>query len=387
MSPKDADRGRAWPWRGAPLTTRDIATIAVLAALGGVMSSYVGYLGSALNRLVGVPFGAGQAIAGLHVFWIVLAVVLTNRVGVGTSAGVLKGLVEMLAGSGKGALVVGLSLAAGLMVDLVWLASPRRGTVTTALAGGLGTVSNVALFAMFTSTYEGLLWLFAVLLVVSFASGLVFAGLLVTNVAITLEQAGVPVRSRAGTPPPAAAGARVRWGRTWTTWSRARVHGTVTVVAAVLFFAGAAVYYPMLLDNVAQAKEGTVVVDGAVGAPYSFELEDLGDQLVTVQAELEGDFTHEPPRNYTGVPLRAVLERAGPDRGASVVHVIGADGYGAQLDLPLADVMDGPNASAYILVRETGPLPLGGTGEYYRLVCRDLDGGWWVRWVVRIDVL
>jgi ABC-type thiamin/hydroxymethylpyrimidine transport system permease subunit len=348
------------------------------------MSSYVGYLGSTLNRLVGVPFGAGQALAGLHVFWIVLAVVLTNRVGVGTSAGVLKGLVEMLAGSGKGALVVGLSLSAGLFVDLVWLAFPRKGAVTTALAGGLATASNVALFALFTSTYEGLLWLFLVLIVVSFCSGVVFAGLLVTNVAITLGQAGVPVRSRAGVPPHAGAPARDGWRRTWT---RARVHGTVTVVAAVLFFAGAAVYYPMLLDNVAQAKEGDVVVDGMVGHRLTFELEDLQDELVTVEAELVGEFTHEPPRNYTGVPIRAVLQRAGPEDGASTVHVIGADDYGAQLDFPLADVMDEQNASAYLLVRETGPLPFGGTGDYYRLVCRDLDGAWWVRWVVHIEVL
>ncbi len=385
MSTSGTPTGRTLAWRGPPLTTRDIATIAVLAALGGVMSSYVGYLGSVLNRLVGVPFGAGQALAGLHVFWIVLAVVMTNRVGVGTSAGVLKGLVEMLAGSGKGALVVGLSLVAGLIVDLVWLASPRRGAVTTALAGGLATASNVALFAVFTSTYAGLQWLFALLLVVSFVSGVVFAGLLVTNVAMSLEQAGVPVRSRSGTfATRGGAGTRGRLVRTWT---RARVHGTVTVVAAVLFFAGAAVYYPMLLDNVSQTREGTINVEGAVGEPYSFELEDLGDELVTVEAELEGEFTHEPPRNYTGVTLRAVLQRAAPDEGASVVHVVGADDYGAQLDFALTEVMDEANASGYILVRERGQLPLGGTGDYYRLVCKDLEGAWWVRWVVRIEVL
>ncbi len=358
------------------LSTRDIATIAVLAALGGVMSSYVGYLATSLNGLLGIPFGAGQVLAGLHVFWIVLSVVLTDRVGVGTSTGLLKGVVEMLAGSGKGLLVVGLSLVAGLVVDLVWFASPRRGPLTTALAGGLATASNVALFALFTSTYEGLAWLFAAILVVSFASGLVLAGMLVTNVAITLEQAGIHVRSMV---PIEGTGDGRRMHRS--------ARAAVTVSAAVLFFAGAALYYPMLLGNVGQVEEGDVGVEGAVEDPYTFELEDFGGELVTVEAELEGEFTHVPLRNYTGVPLRTVLQRATPRAAATTVHVIGADGYGAQLDLPFEKVMDAANASSYILVRERGALPLGGTGDYFRLVCKDLDGGWWVRWVVRIEVL
>jgi ABC-type thiamin/hydroxymethylpyrimidine transport system permease subunit len=359
------------------LSTRDIATIAVLAALGGVMSSYVGYLATAINGALGVPFGAGQVLAGLHVFWIVLAVVLTDRVGVGTSAGLLKGVVEMLAGSGKGLLVVGLSLAAGLVVDLVWLASPRRGQLTTALAGGLGTASNVTLFALFTSTYEGLAWLLVVVVVVSFASGVVLAGMLVTNVAITLEQAGIHVRSMA---PLADQGDGRR-----RALRRARI--AVTVSAAVLFFAGAALYYPMLLGNVDQVEEGGVGVEGAVDAPYTFDLGDLEGDQVTVEAELTGEFTHVPAKNYTGVPLRAILLRAVPRDAATTVRVVGADGYGTQLDFPIDDVMDATNASSYILVRESGALPFGGSGDYYRLVCKDLDGGWWVRWVVRIEVV
>ena len=373
-SPGNGQAGGPSPHR---LSTRDIATIAVLSALGGVMSSYVGYLATALNGALGVPFGAGQVLAGLHVFWVVLAVVLTDRVGAGTSTGLLKGVVEMLAGSGKGLLVVGLSLVAGLVVDLVWLASPRRGPLATALAGGLGTASNVALFALFTSTYEGLAWLFAAVVVVSFASGAVLAGMLVTNVAITLEQAGIYVRSME---PIADQGDGHR-----RALRRART--AVTVSAAVLFFAGAALYYPMLLGNVDQVEEGEVGVEGAVDAPYTFNLEDLGGDLVTVEAELSGEFTHVPARNYTGVPLRAILMRAVPRDAATTVRVVGADGYGAQLDFPLDDVMDAANASSYLLVRESGAMPFGGTGEYYRLVCRDLDGGWWVRWVVRIEVV
>jgi len=381
MSVQEVPADSAEPsWRarlgGRRLTTRDIATIAVLAALGGVMSSYVGFLGTSLNRLIGVPMGAGQPLAGLHVFWIVLAVVLTDRVGVGTSTGLLKGLVEMLSGSSKGALVVLLSLVAGLIVDLVWAASPRRGAVTTAVAGGVSAASNIVVFLLFTSTYEGLVWLFLVLLAVAFASGIVLGGLLVTSVAMTLEQAGLLVRAGAGggTAPHATRGAR-RWAP-----------ATITVAAAVLFFGGAVLYYPMLIGNVEQVEEGTIEVSGRVDRPYSFDLGDFQGQLVTVEAELEGDFTHEPMRSYTGVPLRAVLERASVRPAATTVRVVGADGYGAQLDFDLEEVMDTANASAYILVKEHGALPGGGEGDYCRLVCKDLAGGWWVSWVVRIEV-
>ena len=48
--------------------TRDLLIMAVLSGIGGVLSTYVGYLGNLLNRLFGVPFGAGQFVAGLHVF-------------------------------------------------------------------------------------------------------------------------------------------------------------------------------------------------------------------------------------------------------------------------------------------------------------------------------
>ena len=42
------------------LSTKNLVTIALLASLGGALSTYIGYLGNLMNRLVGVPFGAGQ---------------------------------------------------------------------------------------------------------------------------------------------------------------------------------------------------------------------------------------------------------------------------------------------------------------------------------------
>ncbi len=372
------------------LTTREIATIAVLASLGGVMSAYVGYLGVLLNKLVGIPFGAGQFLAGLHVFWMVLAVVLTNRVGTGTATGALKGMVELLAGSSKGVLVLLLSLVAGLIVDLVWALAPRRGIVAAALAGGLATCSNIIVFLLFTSTYNNLLWLFFILLAVSFVSGVIFAGLLVWNVAGTLDHAGISVKAPGFTPdpggtgPPGGGGTRGGDGRSWD--RRTVVGSIVTVLVMVLLFGGAFSYYATTGQNVEDVEEGLVSVEGMVGNPYRFDLDEFAGDMVTVEAELQGQVTHVEMMAYTGVPLSRVLERAEVEEGARSLRVAGADGYGIQLEFDLEDVMDPESASGYILVEEHGTLPGGGTGDHYRLVCKDLDGGWWVRWVITITV-
>ncbi len=42
------------------LEVRDLVLVALLASIGGVLSTYVGYLGNLVNHFVGVPFGAGQ---------------------------------------------------------------------------------------------------------------------------------------------------------------------------------------------------------------------------------------------------------------------------------------------------------------------------------------
>jgi len=375
-------------WRHRrPWSTREIATIAVLASLGGVMSAYVGYLGVLLNKLMGTPFGAGQFLAGLHVLWMVLAVVMTNRVGAATSTGLLKGTVEMLAGSSKGVLVILLSLAAGLIVDAVWTMAPRKGMYAAILAGGLASCSNVLLFLLFTSTYNSLLWLFLILLVVSFISGVLFAGLLVWNVASTLDHAGIRVRAPGFDPTRTQTGPMqmANGGSKERSW-RSMAGVFITIMVAVLLGGGAVAYYVTTADDVEAMHEGTVSIQGAVAAPFTFQLEDFSDDFITVEAELSGEFTHEPMQEYTGVPLALLLGRAEVDPDATVVHVVGADGYGEQLEFPLYQVMEPGSADRFIIVEQHGALSDGSTGDHYTLVCKDLEGAWWVHWVVRITV-
>jgi DMSO/TMAO reductase YedYZ molybdopterin-dependent catalytic subunit len=160
----------------------------------------------------------------------------------------------------------------------------------------------------------------------------------------------------------------------------------VTIGVAVLLFGGALAYYVTTADDVEAMRAGMVSVEGDVGSPYTFELEEFADDFVTVEAELQGEFTHVPMKEYTGIPLATLLGRAGVGEGARTVTVVGADGYGEQLAFPLDEVMDPATEDSFILVEEHGTLSNGGTGDYVRMVCRDLDGGWWVRWVVRITV-
>jgi len=102
------------------LDLRELVLVALLAAVGGVLSAYIGYLGNLINRLFGVPFGAGQLIAGLHVLWLLLARILTRRFGSATLTGITKGIVELLSGGTHGVIIVLISFVEGLLVMWAW---------------------------------------------------------------------------------------------------------------------------------------------------------------------------------------------------------------------------------------------------------------------------
>ncbi len=87
---------------GSRFELQDLVLIALLSAIGGVLSTYIGYLGNLINRLFGVPFGAGQLIAGVHVLWALLARAIIRKFGSGALTGLIKGIVEFLSGGTHG---------------------------------------------------------------------------------------------------------------------------------------------------------------------------------------------------------------------------------------------------------------------------------------------
>ncbi len=71
-------------------STRDLLIMTVLAALGGVASTYINTISDAVQAAIGFA-GGSQWAAGLHVIWIVLSVGILRKPGTGTITGIIKG--------------------------------------------------------------------------------------------------------------------------------------------------------------------------------------------------------------------------------------------------------------------------------------------------------
>ena len=237
-------------------TTRDLLMMAALAALGGVVSTYVNAIGDFMQSILGFA-GTTQWAAGLHVLWLTLAVGLTRKQGAGTMTGILKGGVELLTGNTHGLLIVLVDVVAGLMVDLGFLPFRSKDSLAAyCLAGGLAAVSNVFVFQLFASVPADTLAYWAMLLVagVALLSGVLFGGVLSRGLVNALRRAGV-VKDAAPEP----AGRRVY---------------PIFLVAAFLLTVALAIY----LRGALRGPE-TVHVGGAVDAPYDYPVEhgDLGE--------------------------------------------------------------------------------------------------------------
>jgi ABC-type thiamin/hydroxymethylpyrimidine transport system permease subunit len=280
-------------------STRDLLMMAALAALGGVVSTYVNAIGDFFQSILGFA-GTTQWAAGLHVLWLTLAVGLTGKQGAGTITGILKGAVELLSGNTHGLLVVLVDIVAGLLVDLGFLPFRNKDSLPAyALAGGLASASNVFVFQLFASLPADVLAYGAMLLVggVAFISGMLFAGLLGQVLLNTLRRAGV-VKDRPSVP-----------------MSR-RIYP--------IFLAGVAVLTLALGAYLSRTLRGpaTVHIGGAVQVPYDYPLEHGDIPSITAEATLRNVTSR-----YTGVPVRELVDRAQPQPNASLLLIQASDGY------------------------------------------------------------
>ncbi len=210
-------------------TLQEVLIVAALAALGGVSSSAVSWVGKALFVTTGLPGGL-QFMAGIHVLWLVLAVGLVGKPGAGTLTGLLKGAVELLSGNPHGVLVLLMSGLGGLVVDAVWLWTGRRDRLLSyVLAGGCGAASNLLVFKVIYSLPSSRAVTLALLALagVAFLSGALWAGLLGWSLMDALRRAGV------------AAAQQPAGGRSL----RTRVWVCLGLVGAVVFLIGTAVFY------------------------------------------------------------------------------------------------------------------------------------------------
>jgi energy-coupling factor transport system substrate-specific component len=329
-------------------STRDLLIMAVLAALGGVASTYINTLSDAVNAILGFP-GASQWAAGLHVIWIVLAMAITGKPGTGTLTGILKGAVELMSGNSHGIIILLVDLVAGLLVDFGFLIfRNKRNLWPYLIAGGLASGSNVLVFQIFATLPSNILAATAILIlfVVAFASGMLFSGLIPSLIVNALAKANVvriaPVKKKTR---------NVGW----------IIVASVLVIAILL-----AVFLKVSLAGPEQ-----IPVNGDVSNVYGFPPEETAIETVTRQMEYKGVMTE-----YTGTPILDMVDYAEPDPDADTLLIEATDGYAFLISF------EELNANENILLVQSGS----GKNATFDVVGPESSKAW-VRGIARMTVI
>ncbi|MFX0209550.1 MAG: ECF transporter S component [Candidatus Hodarchaeota archaeon] len=333
--------------------TSDLVIIALFSALGGIFSTFIGYLGNLLNHIIGVPFGGGQILGGLHVFWIVLIYLLTKqKVGAALMAGILKGFVEFFSGSAHGILVVVLSGTQGLIIEIfiiIFLSTQNKSILS--LAAGFSSLSNVIIqqILFFNSQIPILFIVFIGFL--SFISGFFLGGLFAISTWKIFERSDV-----------------LNWRKTPSDPSQLKqIQILRIIIVIVIVVSEIGVFYLFAVQNRYSAE-----VSGDVFNPYTYYHSDFLDLQITVEANLTGDVTYVPPKNYTGVPLYNIVERAQPKTDNFIVQLSASDGYQVEFSGEEID----QDRSIIVTSTEIG----------LRIVAKNFHGSFWIEKVKRIEI-
>ena len=295
--------------------THDLLMMAAFAAVGGIASSYINMLGDFFQSLLGFA-GTTQWAAGLHILWLMMAAVIIRKPGAASLAGVLKGGVEFFSGNTHGLLVLIINIAAGLIIDLVFLLNNKKSTfnIWFYLAAGLSAVSNIVVFQIFASLPTEILTIVAIGIasISAFISGIIFGGVLVRSIILAVEKAGfysqVPNenRQRKGFP-------------------------VVIILLCIIGLVGISLVY---LGNQTSVEE--IYISGNLQNPYSLT-ENISDfEQITVTAEMNGI-----ERDYQGYRLSEIIERAQPLDLISNLSIEASDGY--SFFIPLDEVFTNEN--------------------------------------------
>ncbi|MGY5875708.1 MAG: ECF transporter S component [Candidatus Thorarchaeota archaeon] len=347
----------------SPITTQEIVTLAILGSLGGALSTFVGYLGNLINLSLGVPFGAGQFLAGLHVFWLVLMRVIVPRTGAGTTGGLLKGLVEMFTGSTHGIIIVIISLAQGLLIDA---GAELGGDLETGgtglrltwwLSAGIASASNVVVFQALYFAGIPIVYIF-VITILAFCSGVIFAGYFAWQTLEFLNDAGLVRQTFLRSSPVIHSKVKI-------------LRRNLPALAFVLFLIIGPLYYTVTVARITSDFH-SCEVRGLVEDPYVFKSSDFIGQEATIEAQLQGSYIQLPAANYTGILLGTVISTANPFPDASGVQIIARDGYSVNIDI--VDIM----ADTSLLLTDVD--------DGLWLIAGNYDGATWVRMVSLLEI-
>ena len=350
----------------SPINTREIVIMAILSSLGGALSTFVGYLGNMINLALGVPFGAGQFMAGLHVFWLVLVRVLVPKKGAGTIAGFLKGVAELFTGSTHGIVIVIVSVVQGIIIDLAGIiGGSSKDTNTTSrliwwLLAGISSASNVIIFQIFY--FASAPWLYiTIITILAFCSGIIFAGYFAWETLEFIQETGVITTTFKSLRPQYSPQTK-----------RRMAFRNLPAIILVLFLSIGSIYYTATVAKIF-VDPYVCEVTGLVEQPFTYHPSDFIDEKVTIEAELQGAYIHIPPTYYTGVLIRTILEKAIPLTEASGLQVRARDGYTINFD-DLEDVM---TDNRFLLTE---------TDDGLWLIAADYDGSLWVKQVTTLEI-
>ena len=365
-------------------SVRDLAIIAVLCSLGGVLSTYVKYLSNVVNIFFGMVQGPGQIMAGLHVFWIILCFGLIRKYGTGTLAGFLKGIVEFLSGNPHGELAVVISLIEGVFIDFgMILFRKKHAKYSYGISAGLGTAGEVVV--MYSLTFQMPLWFVIATAILAFCSGLIFGGFFATGTLELLHESKVaripgwkPKTTKYSDKKPILA----KRSSKITRLSKLRIRPFyIAIIIFLLFFSiGGTAYLvtvkPFLKGNSIIAflddENATCEVEGEVENSFTYYPKDFTDFEISIRAELQGQVTTEPEKEYSGVPLNIIINKSRPKPTASKIKVIGGDGY-----TQVFYWSDVKKDNELIVIKEKNSL---------RLIAANYDGWYWVRDIEKLEV-
>jgi len=333
--------------------TSDLVIIALFCALGGILSTFIGYLGNLINRILGIPFGGGQIIAGLHIFWIIFIYLLTNRkIGVAFFAGIVKGFVEFFSGSAHGILVLLISGTQGLIIEIIliiFLSSNNK--LIISFASALASASNVFIqqLIFFNSQIPPLF--IAFISSISFVSGFILGGLFPIAVFNLFNRSTV-----------------LNWRKIPKSPHHLKYIQILRISIVIILVIGEIGIFTFLLFQ----NRFSAQITGDIYNPYTYYPADFLDRQITIEAELIGDVTYEPPKNYTGIPLYVLIENAQPISEIYTVKIIASDGY--FIEFNSTEIEENP----FII------LTMDSTG--LRLIAGHFHGSYWVKKVVHIDI-
>lgn len=336
------------PNRSFFFSTRDLIIMAVMAALGGVASTYINSISDAVHAFLGFP-GATQWAAGLHVIWIVLAIGITGKPGTGIITGALKGAVELMSGNSHGIIILLINLVAGLLVDFGFLLfRNKRSLLPHLIAGGLATASNVIVFQIFATLPSNILALSAILILVvaAFISGLIFSGIIPFLLIRSLSKAGV-VKA----PQQTEKHQKLGW---WLV-------GGVLILAVVL-----ALFLRLNLQG-----PQAVTITGSVTNAYEFPSSEFTPDRVSRTMNYKGVQT-----KFDGYPILDMILYAQPFANADTLVIEAADGYAFLVSLE--ELESNPN----ILLVQSGK----GESASFDVVGPESSKAW-VRNVTRLSII